>query len=101
MDAAYVVLNDRVDDTPKMHEYISKAVDTMTPYGAEVLVADESPETLEGSPPFPRMVIIKFPSKDNALAWYHSLAYQSVLGLRLAATEGFCVLADGLALPDS
>lgn len=101
MAAAYVVFNDRVDDPQKMHEYMSKAVDTLTPYGAEVLVADESPQTLEGNPPFPKMVIIKFPSRDNALAWYHSLAYQSVIGLRLEATEGFCVLANELALPDA
>jgi uncharacterized protein (DUF1330 family) len=29
------------------------------------------------------------------MAWYNSPAYQEVLPLRLAATEGFAVLVDG------
>ena len=38
---------------------------------------------------------MKFDSRDAALAWYNSPAYQEVLSLRLDATEGFAVLVDG------
>jgi uncharacterized protein (DUF1330 family) len=33
------------------------------------------------------------------MAWYNSPAYQEVLPLRLAATEGFGVLVDGFVPP--
>ncbi len=37
----------------------------------------------------------RFDSRDAAMAWYNSPAYQEVLPLRLAATEGFGMLVDG------
>jgi hypothetical protein len=43
--------------------------------------------------------VIKFESRDTALAWYNCAEYQTLLPLRLAATEGFGVLVDGYAAP--
>ena len=68
---------------------------------AEMLVLDERCHVMEGSTNFPRMVVIRFASREDALAWYHSPAYQEALPLRLAATEGFCVLVDGFVPPES
>jgi uncharacterized protein (DUF1330 family) len=39
--------------------------------------------------------MIRFDSREAALAWYNSPAYQEVLPLHLAASEGFAVLVDG------
>ena len=60
----------------------------------EVLVLDEQAQVLEGTPEFPRVVIIKFKSRDDAEAWYNSPEYAEVLPIRLAATEGVAFLAD-------
>lgn len=97
--AAYIVVHNRVDDADKMQEYIPKALATMASYKPEMLILDEQAQVLEGTPPFPRTVVIKFGSRDDALAWYNSPAYQEVRPLRLAATEGFCVLVDGFDPP--
>jgi len=43
--------------------------------------------------------VIKFESRDTAMAWYNCAEYRDVLPLRLAAVEGFGVLVDGFAPP--
>lgn len=98
---AYFVFQNRILDAPKMQTYIPKALETMAPYAPEVLVLDEHSQVIEGSAPFPRTVIIKFPSREAAMDWYNSPEYQAVCALRLEATEGYSMLVDGFALPGS
>jgi|SRR6516162_8950971 uncharacterized protein (DUF1330 family) len=93
--SAYFVFHNRVHDAEKMQEYIPKALETMAPYHAEVLVCDENSEVIEGSTNLPRTIVIRFRSRDDAIAWYNSTHYQAVCSLRLKATEGFAVLVDG------
>jgi uncharacterized protein (DUF1330 family) len=95
--AAYFVWHNRIRDAAKMQEYLPKALATLTPYHPEVLVLDENSKVVEGSTPWLRTIVVKFQSRDDAMAWYNSPAYQALLPLRLAATEGFAVLADGFA----
>ena len=58
--SAYFVFHNRVQDAEKMQEYIPKALETMAPYHAEVLVCDENSEVIEGSTNLPRTVVIRF-----------------------------------------
>ena len=99
--AAYFVFQNRILDAQKMQAYIPKVLETMAPYAPEILVLDERSQVLEGNAPFPRTVIIKFASREAALAWYNSPEYQAVRHLRLEATEGFTVLVDGFVWPGS
>ena len=92
--SAYFVLHNRIRDTRKLQEYIPKAIETMAPFNAQVLVLDENSQVIEGRTDLPRTIIIRFNSRDDAMAWYHSLGYRAVLPLRLDATEGFAVLVD-------
>jgi hypothetical protein len=45
----------------------------------------------------PRTIVIKFPTREIAAAWYNSPVYREILPLRLAATEGYAVIVDGYA----
>lgn len=93
--SAYFVFHNRVHNAEKMQEYIPKALETMAPYKPEVLVLDENSEVIEGSTNLPRTIVIRFRSRDDAMAWYNSSEYAVVRPLRLAATEGFAVVVDG------
>ena len=55
----------------------------------------EGATVLEGNPPFPRTIILKFVSQAAAKAWYQSPEYQKILPLRLQGTQGYAVLVDG------
>ena len=94
--SAYIVVHNVVTDPAKMQQYVPKAIETLTAHGAEILVVAEGATVLEGSPPFPRTIILKFASRDAAKAWYESPEYRKALPLRLQATQGYAVLVEGL-----
>lgn len=94
--SAYFVLHNRIRDPERMQRYIPKAIATMTSYDPEILVLDEQSQVIEGQTDLPRTIIVRFASREKAMAWYHSPEYRAVLPLRLEATEGFAVLVDGL-----
>ena len=52
---------------------------------------------LEGSWPHQRTVVIEFPSRKDAEAWYRSPAYQKILPLRLKAAKANFIIIDGAA----
>jgi len=61
-----------------------------------MVTIDVAAKTIEGTPPGPQTVILKFESTDAAKAWYESPAYQAVVGKRLAATEGFAIISQSM-----
>lgn len=93
--SAYFVFHNRINDAEKMQEYMPKSLETMEPYKPEVLILDENSEAIEGSTNLPRTIVLRFRSREDAMAWYNSPEYTAVRPLRLAATEGFAVLVDG------
>jgi uncharacterized protein (DUF1330 family) len=97
--SAYLIFHNRIDDHEKLNAYVEKAVPTLLAHDAEILVVDETSDELEGPNPYPRTVIIKFPSREAAMGWYNSPEYQSILTMRLAATEGFAVICDEFVMP--
>ena len=68
----------------------------MAAHGGEVLVFDVAAETVEGTPPGPQTVVIKFDDAEACKAWYNSEEYQAVVGIRLGCTEGFAVLSQSM-----
>ena len=95
---AYFVLHNRITDQAKMDEYIPKAVPSIMAFGGEILVVADDSEVIEGSTEFPRTVVLKFESREQAMAWYDCEEYSAVRPLRLDATEGFGVLVDGFSM---
>jgi len=68
----------------------------LTAAGGEIVAFDVAAETIEGEPPGPQTVILKFESSEAAKAWYESSDYQAALPKRLAATTGFAVLSQSM-----
>lgn len=55
-------------------------------------------EILEGTwPSSDGVVVIEFPSYEQALAWYHSPEYAPLLAIRLAGDRWNILLVDGVA----
>jgi uncharacterized protein (DUF1330 family) len=64
-------------------------------FGGKVIGLDEDVEVVEGSWPFTRTVLIEFPSKERARAWYESDEYQAVVGLRHGSATSNLVIVSG------
>lgn len=84
-----------IHDQDKLDQYKSGVFATVEQYGGRYLVLGGPFEVLEGdwSPVIP--VIIEFPSRDKAQAWYNSNDYKPLRKLRLDATDSCGVLIDG------
>jgi len=96
--AAYFIAQYVVKDPTLYGEYAQGAGPTIAASGGEIVSFDVAAETVEGDPPGPQTVIVKFESAAAAKAWYRSEAYQKVVGKRLAATEGFAIISESMNL---
>ena len=96
--AAYFIAQYVVHDPKLYREYQVAAGPTIQASGGEVVAFDVAAETIEGTPPGPQTVIVRFESPEAARAWYQSPAYQAVVGKRLAATTGFAVISQSMNL---
>jgi len=65
-------------------------------YSGTILAVDEAPEPLEEEWSHTRTVLIEFPDKTAARAWYESPDYQALMQHRIEASRGSVVLLDGL-----
>jgi uncharacterized protein (DUF1330 family) len=64
-------------------------------FSAKLVGLDEDVEVVEGGWPFTRTVILEFPSKELAQAWYHSNEYQAVVGPRHGSATSNLVIVSG------
>ncbi len=94
--AAYFIAQYVVKDPAGYRAYQQGAGPTLAQYGGELVSFDVAAETIEGKPPGPQTVIIKFESTKAAKAWYESPEYQKVVGKRLASTSGFAVISQSM-----
>ena len=94
--AAYFIAQYVVRDPKLYREYQIAGGPTMQAHGGELVSFDVAAETIEGTPPGPVTVVVKFESTEAAKAWYQSPEYQAVVGKRLAATTGFAVISQSM-----
>jgi uncharacterized protein (DUF1330 family) len=84
-----------VETGPAIVEYLERIDATLVPFEGRFVVHGAAPEVLEGE--FPgHLVVIGFPSREQARGWYDSPAYREILPLRLEHSTGAAFLVDGV-----
>ena len=93
--AAYVIAEVNVTD-PKLYEDYKKLVPaTVEKYGGRFAVRGGALETKEGGWNPARLVVLEFPTMEQARKWYHSPEYAPALALRLKAANAKVILVEG------
>ncbi|WP_460273476.1 DUF1330 domain-containing protein [Celeribacter sp. ULVN23_4] len=92
---AYIVATIEVTDPEDYQGYASKTVALAEKWGGRFLVKGGAPEQVEGKSPS-RHVVIEFPDRDTARAWYNSPEYQDILPIALRASKRDIVIVDGV-----
>lgn len=92
----YLIARITIKDRQGYGRYEAGFAAVFSQFAGKMLAVDEQPEVLEGEWPCTRTVLIQFPSREEALAWYRSEAYQKLAQHRFDASEGDVVLIDGL-----
>jgi reactive intermediate/imine deaminase len=77
-------------------EYLEKVEATFQRYGGKWLVLGQHDEVLEGAWPG-SVVVMEFPDRESANAWYRSAPYQEILHLRTDNVVSDVILVDQVA----
>lgn len=94
---AYVIVDLTVTDLPTMEEYRKRVPATLTPYGGRFLVRGGAHQTVEGDWKPNRLVVLEFPSLEQAKRWYASEEYREPLAMRLRAGRANMVMVEGIS----
>jgi uncharacterized protein (DUF1330 family) len=95
--AAYVIVDVEVQDPDAYREYQQQTPDTLLPYGGKFVVRGGRVETLEGQWQPKRVVMLEFPTVDQAKAWHASEAYQAIIPIRQRnARTNFLTVVEGV-----
>jgi uncharacterized protein (DUF1330 family) len=93
---AYIVVNATITDQALLDEYVAAAGGTLGTHKVTPLVVTNEATILEGDAG-ERVIVLEFPTREAAMAWYQSPEYQAIIGMRLKSTKGFLALVDGFA----
>ena len=93
--AAYVIAEVNVTDPMLYEDYKKMVPATVQKYGGRFAVRGGAVEVKEGSWTPTRLVVLEFPTMEQARRWYHSPEYAPALALRLKAANSKLILVDG------
>lgn len=95
--AAYLVARVKVNDPEAYDRYRQKTPAAVSQYDGRFLARGGRNELLEGdNPELNRSVVIEFPSYERAQEFYNSSEYQSIIGIRQAASESQVMIVEGV-----
>jgi uncharacterized protein (DUF1330 family) len=100
MPVAYLIVEMKINDPELYKRYMAEAPAAVKAAGGEYLVRGGKQETLEGDWNPHRVAMLRFPSYEQAKAFYDGEMYTGVRKLRAGTTEYFnMVLVEGVPAP--
>ena len=93
---AYIIADVTVTDPATMEEYRKRVPATLAPYGGRFIVRGGAHQTVEGDWKPNRLVVLEFPSLEQAKRWYDSEEYREPKAMRLRAGRTNLVIVDGV-----
>lgn len=97
----YVVTMIDIDDHEKFSEYARAVGPTLEKYGGRVDLRGPIVGVVEGHlaiQPDTRLIVLKFPTIDDARHWYDSDEYKPLIAQREAISSATAFLIDGVEL---
>ncbi len=92
---AYLVLDFAIDDLPGFLPYVDAIPPFIEKHGGRYIVRGVEPTVMEGDWAPERMVILEFPSRDNAKAFLGDPDAQALFDVRHRTTDSKLILVDG------
>ena len=93
--AAYVIGDIEVTDPGIYDDYRKQVLATVEKYGGRFAVRGGKVEPLEGGWTPKRIVLLEFPSFEQAQKWYRSPEYAPLIKLRQKGARGRLLIVEG------
>jgi len=91
----YVIGEIEVTDPEVYGDYRKQVPATIEKYGGRFAARGGKAEALEGGWSPKRIVLLEFPSYEQALKWYRSPEYAPLIKLRQRASRGELIVVEG------
>ncbi|MBI2960842.1 MAG: DUF1330 domain-containing protein [Betaproteobacteria bacterium] len=92
---AYVIAEVDITDPETYKGYQQAVPASVKKYGGRFLTRGGKVVPKDGGWEPKRVIVIEFPSLDDAQKWYHSPEYAPLLDIRLKATRSRLILVEG------
>lgn len=92
---AYIIGDVEVENEEGYRDYTSRTPASIAKFGGEFIVRGGNPAELEGGWSPSRVVVLRFPDRASAQAWYDSDDYQPLKALRHKNSTGRLIILDG------
>jgi uncharacterized protein (DUF1330 family) len=93
--SAYVIGEIDVTVPAVYEDYRKQVLAVVTKYGGRFLVRGGKVDSKEGGWAPRRIVVLEFPSMEQAQKWYQSPEYAPLIKLRQKASKGKLILVEG------
>ncbi len=94
--AAYMIVTVDVTDPEQYRQYTDRSPAALAKFGGRFLARGGRTVTLEGDPETRRVVVVEFPSLEQAEACYASPEYQEAKSHREGAATAQFVVVEGV-----
>lgn len=93
---AYVIARVEISDRDRYEDYKKLTPSAIAEHNGRFLVRGGPAETLEGADETRRVVVIEFPTAEDARAFYDSPGYRQARAVRAGAADMEMVLVEGV-----
>lgn len=93
--SAYVIAEIEVTDPAAYEDYRKQVPGVVEKYKGKFIVRGGRIESMEGGWSPKRIVVLEFPSMEQALKWYRSADYAPLIKLRQKASRGKLIIVEG------
>jgi uncharacterized protein (DUF1330 family) len=94
---AYLIANIHVNDAERYKDYVAAVPALIEKHGGRYRVRGGESQVLEGAWTPDRFVVLEFPSREAALAFYNDSDYVPLRSLRQSVTTSNVLIIDGCA----
>lgn len=91
---AFVIVEVDINDQKKYDAYKGLTPATLSAYGGKFVLRGNPVTVLEGEWKHERLVMLEFPTKEKASAWYNSESYQHAKSVREGAASANFLLIE-------
>lgn len=95
MSAYVIMLRERVNDPAELEAYAASARPARAGHPITPVIGYGAIHTLEGEP-LDGVLVHRFPTREDALRWYESPAYQAALPHRRAGADYRVLIVEGV-----
>jgi uncharacterized protein (DUF1330 family) len=93
---AYVIADVHVKDPERYQHYRTMVPASLEKYGGKFLVRGGKFEKVEGGRDPGRLVVLEFPTVEQARRWYDSPEYRDARALRLSTADSDVIIVEGV-----